>query len=119
MMKTLTTSIMLLLATILSITVLRATSTQTFTGEIMDVQCGLVKTHDLMMKQKGSKDAAECTGVCVKEEGKVVLYDSAHQKVYLLEDQQEAIQYAGQQVVVTGTYGNDNNTIHVDSVRAI
>jgi hypothetical protein len=83
-MKTLTFSITVLLATILSIAVSKATGPQTFTGEIMDVQCDLLKSHDMMMKQKGLKDAAECTQACVKDGGKVVLYDSAHQKVYQL-----------------------------------
>jgi len=116
-MTKLTFSITALFATFLSIATLGANVDHTFTGEIMDVQCGMVKSHDLMMKQKGSKDAAECTQACVRDGGKVILYDPAHQKVYQLEDQQKALQYAGQTVVVTGTYDNDNNTIRVESVQ--
>jgi hypothetical protein len=62
-------------------------------------------------------DATACTQACIRDDGKAVLYDPAHQKVYQLEDLQKALQYAGQTVVVTGTYDNDNNTIRVESVQ--
>ena len=71
----------------------------------------------MMMKQKGSKDAIECTQACAREGGKVVLYDSAHQKVYQLEDQQKAMRYAGQKVAVVGTYDDASNTLGVESIR--
>jgi hypothetical protein len=60
-MTKLTSSIATLLTTILSTAISGASGAQTFTGEIMDAQCGLVKSHEMMMKQKGSKDATECT----------------------------------------------------------
>jgi len=116
-MTKITFSIATLLATILSTVNSGASGAQTFIGEIMDAQCGLVKSHEMMMRQKGSKDATECTQACIREGGKAVLYDSAHQKVYQLVDQQKALQYAGQTVVVTGTYDNDNNTIRVENVQ--
>jgi hypothetical protein len=116
-MTKLTFSIATLLATILSTLISGASGAQIFTGEIMDVQCGLVKSHEMMMRQKGSKDPTECTQVCIRNGGKAVLYDPAHKKVYQLEDQQKALQYAGQRVVVTGTYDNDNNTIRAESVH--
>jgi hypothetical protein len=116
-MTKLTLSLALLLGAIVPSGLSGANSAQTFTGEIMDVQCGLVKTHDMMMKQKGSKDAAECTRACVRDGGKLVLYDSTHQKVYQLADQQKAMQFAGQQVTVTGSYDEGNNRLRVDDVR--
>ena len=116
-MTKLTFSITTLLPTILSIAMFAADANQTFSGEIMDVQCGMVKSHDLMMKQKGSKDAVECTQACMRDGGKVVLYDSTHQKVYQLADQEKAIQFAGQKVTVTGTFDAGNNTLRVDNVQ--
>ena len=105
------------LATILPAAFSGTGGAQTFTGEIMDVQCGLVKTHAMMMKQKGSKTPVDCTQACVRDGGKVVLYDSAHQKVYQLQGQQKAMQYAGQTVTVVGTYDNASNTLRVESIR--
>ena len=116
-MLKLTLAVVMGMAAILPPTFSSAGSVQTFTGEIMDVQCGLVKTHAMMMKQKGSKDAVECTQACARDGGKVVLYDSAHQKVYQLGDQEKAMQYAGQKVAVLGTYDDASNTLRVDSIR--
>ena len=116
-MLKLTLGIALVLPAILPVAVSGAGAAQTFSGEVMDVQCGLVKTHAMMMKQKGSKDAIECTQACVRDGGKLVLYDSAHQKVYQLEDQQKAMQYAGQKVSVTGSYDEGSNTLRAETIR--
>src|SRR5689334_21061945 len=89
-MRKLTLAMAIGLATVLLAGFSGTGGAPTFTGEIMDVPCGLVKTHAMMMQQKGSKTPVDCTQACVRDGGKVVLYDSAHQKVYQLQDQQKA-----------------------------
>ena len=92
---------------------------QTWTGEIMDVQCSMVKSHAMMQKQIGAKDPAECTRACIAQGGKAVLYDPAAQKVLQLDDQEKAKQYAGQQVEVTGSEAQDGLTLQVQDIKPL
>lgn len=95
-----------------------ATGELNLTGEIMDSQCGLAGTHEMMKKQIGAQDDAECTRACVKQGGKLVLYDSSTKKVYQLQNQQKAMDYAGQKVKVAGTQTQDN-VVQIETIQPI
>jgi hypothetical protein len=90
----------------------------TFTGEIMDSQCAQMSSHDNMMKGVGAKNAKECAIACVKIGGKYALYDPAAKRVYQLDNQKKARDYAGQKVRITGTLDSGSDSIHVTSIQA-
>jgi hypothetical protein len=90
----------------------------TFTGEIMDSQCAQMSSHDNMMKGVGAKNAKECAMACVKIGGKYALYDPAAKRVYQLDDQKKARDYAGQKVRITGTLDSGSESIHVTNIQA-
>lgn len=72
-----------------------------FTGEIMDSQCAGMRSHARMMQGVEAKDAKECTQKCVQQmEGKYVLFDSASNSGYQLDNQEKAAAFAGRKVSV-------------------
>ena len=90
----------------------------TFTGEIMDSQCAQMSSHDNMMKSEGAKNARECAIACVKSGGKYALYDPAAKRVYQLDNQKKARDYAGQKVRITGTLDSGSDSIHIINIQA-
>ena len=96
---------------------------KTFKGEISDSQCAmnvhsLDHTHEAMIKNKSmGTDAASCARNCVKQNGGdfVLLIKD---KVYRLDDQSKAEQFAGQQVVIKGRLDPTGKTIQVTSIQA-
>jgi hypothetical protein len=98
---------------------LAAPAKNTFRGEIMDMQCAKMGSHDVMMKKGGARNTTECTRDCLKMGGKYVLYDAATKTTYQLDDQRTLEPFAGQKVNVTGAYDAAANTIHVAGVQAI
>jgi hypothetical protein len=97
---------------------LGATKGRTFRGEIMDVQCAKMGSHDFMAKRFGLKPGAECTRGCVKMGGKYALYDKATKTIDQLDDQKKPEAFAGEEVKVTGTYDKATKTIHVMDIQA-
>jgi hypothetical protein len=89
-----------------------------FSGEIMDGACAGMGSHDAMMKKEGAKTAKACSLKCVKAGSKLVLYDASKTMTYQLDDQTKAKKFAGQKVMVMGTYDDGNKTIHVASISA-
>src|SRR5271170_5207339 len=77
----------------------------TFTGEIMDSLCAKDGSHDQMMHDMKSMghDKSSCSVQCIRLGAKYVLYDSAKQAVYQLDDQEKAAEFAGRKVHVSGT----------------
>ena len=77
----------------------------TFTGEIMDSLCAKNGSHDKMMQDMKSMghDKSSCSAQCVRVGAKYVLYDSAKQQIYQLNDQEKAAEFAGHKVHVSGT----------------
>ena len=67
------------------------TNGHTFTGEIMDKQCAQMGSHENMMHAVGAKDAKDCTLACAKNGDKLVLFDSNAKKVYVIEDEKNAV----------------------------
>lgn len=99
---------------------------KTFTGEIMDSQCAKMGSHEMMLKKEGMADKNPgdpmakkmCTQNCVKMGGKYVLFDTAHKKVYQLDDQTKPEQFAGATVKVKGTLDKSTQTIHVTDIQS-
>jgi hypothetical protein len=82
-----------------------SSNTSTFTGEIMDSLCAKAGSHDQMMHDMKSMgpDKASCTAMCIRLGAKYVLYDSAKQAIYQLDNQDKASEFAGRKVQVSGT----------------
>jgi hypothetical protein len=95
---------------------------KTFRGEISDSQCAmnvhsLNRTHDAMIKNKSmGTDAASCSRNCVKQNGGdfVLLVKD---RVYRLDDQVKAEQFAGEQVVIRGKLDSTGKIIQLNSIR--
>lgn len=97
---------------------------KTFKGEIADSQCALnvhslSQSHKEMMEMKPEiKTDAECARFCVKERGgRFVL--QIKERVYKLDAQVLAEEWAGQKVKLTGTLDSKTNTITVEKIEAL
>jgi hypothetical protein len=88
-------------------------------GQIMDSRCAIDGSHHKMMSQNRAKDVSDCTLECAKKAGSFVLYDPDTKTVYQLDDQEKPEKFAGQRVLVSGTYDQSSKTIHVQSVEAV
>jgi hypothetical protein len=88
---------------------------RTFSGEIMDSQCGGMGLHGIVNPLKPAK---ECTIDCVGLGGRYVLYDAGVQMSYGLDDQRKPEAFAGERVEVTGTVDNLAHVIHVIDIRS-
>jgi len=89
----------------------------TFTGSIMDSACAQMGSHEKMKAAHPDiKTDKACTLGCVKAGAKFVLYDSATNTVYQLDDQKAPMKYAGDKVTVTGSLNADTKTIHVEKI---
>ncbi len=96
---------------------------KSFKGEVADTQCALnvhslTQSHKEMMQMKPEiKTNAECARYCVKERGgRFVL--QTKDKVYKLDAQVLAEEWAGQKVKVVGTLDPKTNTITVEKIEA-
>lgn len=85
---------------------------ENFTGEITDSLCAEGHHIDVI------KSARNCILTCVKADGaQFVLYNSGTRHIYMLDDQLRPEVFAGQEVIVTGSYDKDANAIHVTNIR--
>jgi hypothetical protein len=85
---------------------------ETFIGEITDSLCAEGHHIDVI------KSARNCILTCVKVDGaEFVLHNSGTKRIYKLDDQLQPAAFAGQEVIVTGTYDKDSNAIHVIHIR--
>jgi len=92
---------------------------RSFTGEIMDSPCANMHSHARMMQGMNAKDAVECTRKCVGQMGgKYALFETATQKAYQLDNQEQAASFAGKKVSVKGILDASGKTIHVESIGA-
>jgi hypothetical protein len=118
----------LLIALALGITLcvvrVRGADEKTFRGEIADTQCALnvhslSQSHKEMMGMKPEiKTEADCARFCVKERGGRYVLQSKD-KVYKLDAQALAEEWAGQKVKVVGTLDPKTNAITVDKIEAL
>lgn len=118
---------MFLIALALGITLcvrVRGADEKTFRGEIADTQCALnvhslSQSHKEMMGMKPEiKTEGDCARFCVKERGGRYVLQSKD-KVYKLDAQALAEEWAGQKVKVVGTLDPKTNAITVDKIEAL
>lgn len=94
--------------------------TSEFTGEIMDSICAEEGHHIGVVKSNKNTSKANCTLACVKlSDAKFVLYEPKLGRTYKLDDQQQPEAFAGQKVIVTGTYDKEKNTLRVTRIRRV
>ncbi len=102
----------------------RGAEEKTFRGEIADSQCALnvhslTQSHKEMIEMKPElKTDADCARFCVKERGGRFMLQTKD-KVYKLDAQVLAEQWAGQKVKVVGTLDPKTNTIAVEKIEAL
>ena len=65
-----------------------------------------------------SQDVQAFSGKIVKQDGQLVLKDSATNTTYPLDDQEKAKQFEGKTVKVTGKLDTGGNLIHVQNIEA-
>lgn len=80
-----------------------------FKGQMTDDMCG--RSH--MMEGVTAK---ECADKCVAAGAKYALFVPDDEKMYLLEDQDKAKEFAGENVVVQGSLSEDGKTIKSSSI---
>jgi hypothetical protein len=97
---------------------------KTFKGEIADTQCALnvhslSQSHKEMIEMKPEvKTNADCARYCVRERGGRFVLQTPD-KVYRLDAQVLAEQWAGLKVKVVGTLDPKTDTITVRSIESI
>jgi uncharacterized DUF497 family protein len=83
-----------------------------FTGVITDSLCAEGHHIDAIKYEKN------CVLTCVKfEDAQFVLYNAETKRDYKLDDQQQPKAFAGQEVIVIGSYDKASNAIRVIQVR--
>jgi hypothetical protein len=104
--------------------VARGGDEKTFKGEITDTQCALnvhslSQSHKEMIEMKPEvRTNADCARYCVKERGGRFVLQTPD-KVYKLDAQVLAEQWAGLKVKVVGTLDPKTDTITVRSIESI
>jgi hypothetical protein len=108
MKSTMTMAFLLLL---LGLAVAAPAEDQSYEGYVTDDMCG--KEH--MMEGMTAK---ECTDECVGMGAAYALFVPADEKMYQVDDPEKLKPFAGEDVVVTGSLGDDGETLRVTAVRA-
>ena len=109
---------------VLNSPLVRGGDEKAFKGEIADTQCALnvhslTQSHKEMIEMKPEiKTNADCSRYCVKERGGRFVLQAA-EKVYKLDAQVLAEQWAGLKVKVTGTLDPKGETITVHNIEAL
>jgi len=95
----------------------------TFRGEIADSQCALnvhslTRSHQEMLKSKSmGGTSASCALYCIKYlGGNLVLTSRKH--VYHLDNQDLAMKYIGEKVLIEGTLDSKTDTIRISNIHA-
>jgi Protein of unknown function (DUF5818) len=87
---------------------------EVFTGQISDSICAEGHHIDAI------KSGKNCILTCVKFDGaQFVLSNAKTKRNYKLDDQRQPEAFAGQEVIVTGSYDKDANVIHVVGIRPL
>ncbi len=83
-----------------------------FTGQITDSLCAEQQHIDAIKSEKN------CILTCVKFDGaQFVLSNGKTKRIYKLDDQRQPEPFAGQEVIVTGSFDKNANVIHVIGIR--
>jgi hypothetical protein len=94
-----------------------AQKSSTFSGEISDRYCAKANSHEVMLKRHNVQTVEDCIPACVKAGGKYVLFDTANNTVYELDDAQKAVLFTRQKVKITGTLDKATQTIHITNIE--
>lgn len=62
-------------------------------------------------------DAKECADECVTMGAEYAIFVPADEKMYLVEDSEKLKGFAGENVVVKGTVGEDGKTLRITSIE--
>jgi hypothetical protein len=92
-----------------------------FRGEIMDAECAAAGSHEKMMAEHNFTTALQCALFCGRAQspgGKFVLFDKSKNRVYLLDNQEQAELYASEKVTISGNYDIGSKTIQIASIEA-
>ena len=95
----------------LSATVAPAAQEQTWEGHITDEMCGSEHMMDGMTHP-------ECARACMEMGAALQLYVAAEEALYAIADQQQAEEFAGMDVTVTGVLSDDGTTVTIRSIQA-
>jgi hypothetical protein len=91
-----------------------------FGGVISDSICAENGSHIGVVKNGHITPVGACVRACVKFDGaEFVLYDKQAKRIYKLDNQAAPEPFAGQKVIVTGTYDRQNETIRVKKIQAV
>jgi len=81
-----------------------------FKGHITDDMCGGKHTME-------DVSAKECADMCVKGGAKYALFvPGDDEKMYVVDDQEKAKEFAGENVLVKGSVSDDGKTIKMSSI---
>ena len=89
---------------------------KTYKGQIYDLACAKMGSHDAGYKMTGTHTPKGCTLACNKSGSPLVLYNKATKTIYKLDDQSKAKEFAGENVKVEGTLDASTKTIHVEKM---
>lgn len=87
-----------------------AAQEQTWEAHVTDSMCGASHMMD------GMSDP-ECARACQEMGAALALYVAAEEKVYAIADQEQVQPFAGTDVLVTGTVGEDGETVTITSIE--
>jgi hypothetical protein len=91
-----------------------------FAGVISDSICAENGSHIGVIKNGHITPMAACVRACVKFDGaQFVLYDKQAKRIYKLDNQVQPEPFAGQKVIVTGTYDERADTIRVKRIQPV
>lgn len=90
----------------------------TYQGQIFDMMCAKMGSHDAGYTMTGTHTPKACTLACNKSGSPLVLYNKSTKTIYELDNQSKAKAFAGQDVKVRGTLNQSTNTIHVEAMTA-
>jgi hypothetical protein len=92
-----------------------------FSGEVMDSQCAQLGSHEKMMAEHNFTTTLQCALFCARAQtpaSKFVLFDKSKNRIYLLDNQEQAELYASEKVTISGNYDAGSKTIQITSIEA-
>lgn len=94
-----------------------ASQARNFHGQIMDSMCAMMGGHAPNgYEATHTHTPKDCTLACVKAGSDFVLYNAKTKTTYKLDNQTMPREFAGEPVVVHGTYNPKSKTIHVEKI---
>lgn len=105
-------SILIALSVLLFVAAFSQAHDKEFKGQMTDDMCE--RTH--MMEGVSAK---ECADRCVADGAKYALFVPADGKMYVIDDQDQGKEFAGENVVAKGSVSEDGKTIELSSIAKV